>query len=323
MRPWSPPDDTHAQVTCELLRAGIPVYVEKPLATRMNDAIEILRTAYETGTKLYVGHNMRHMDVVRSMRDLIRRGAIGEVKAIWCRHFVGNGGDYYFKDWHATREHATGLLLQKAAHDLDVMHWLADSHTTQVTAMGGLTLYDRITDRQDRSGQLLGDWFDMENWPPLSQKGLNPVVDVEDISMMLMQMESGLFASYQQCHYTPDYWRNYTVIGTEGRIENFGDYEGGHIKLWNRRHLYDPEGDARFPIKGDDKGHDDADVLTISEFVSFITDGTPTDTSPLGAWYAVAAAIAATDSLRNGSSPRDIPELDPDIVTYFTNNQVK
>ena len=313
----------HAQVTCELLRAGIPVYVEKPLATRMNDAIEILRTAYETGTKLYVGHNMRHMDVVRSMRDLIRRGAIGEVKAIWCRHFVGNGGDYYFKDWHATREHATGLLLQKAAHDLDVMHWLADSHTTQVTAMGGLTLYDRITDRQDRSGQLLGDWFDMENWPPLSQKGLNPVVDVEDISMMLMQMESGLFASYQQCHYTPDYWRNYTVIGTEGRIENFGDYEGGHIKLWNRRHLYDPEGDARFPIKGDDKGHDDADVLTISEFVSFITDGTPTDTSPLGAWYAVAAAIAATDSLRNGSSPRDIPELDPDIVTYFTNNQVK
>ena len=317
------PDDTHAKVTCELLRAGIPVYVEKPLATRMNDAIEILRTAYETGTKLYVGHNMRHMDVVRSMRDLIRRGAIGEVKAIWCRHFVGNGGDYYFKDWHATREHATGLLLQKAAHDLDVMHWLADSHTTQVTAMGGLTLYDRITDRQDRSGQLLGDWFDMENWPPLSQKGLNPVVDVEDISMMLMQMESGLFASYQQCHYTPDYWRNYTVIGTEGRIENFGDYEGGHIKLWNRRHLYDPEGDARFPIKGDDKGHDDADVLTISEFVSFITDGTPTDTSPLGAWYAVAAAIAATDSLRNGSSPRDIPELDPDIVTYFTNNQVK
>ena len=317
------PDDTHAKVTCELLRAGIPVYVEKPLATRMDDAIEILRTAYETGTKLYVGHNMRHMDVVRSMRDLIRRGAIGEVKAIWCRHFVGNGGDYYFKDWHATREHATGLLLQKAAHDLDVMHWLAGSHTEQVTAMGGLTLYDRITDRQDRSGQLLGDWFDMENWPPLSQKGLNPVVDVEDISMMLMQMESGLFASYQQCHYTPDYWRNYTVIGTEGRIENFGDYEGGHIKLWNRRHLYDPEGDARFPIKGDDKGHDDADVLTISEFVSFITDGTSTDTSPLGAWYAVAAAIAATDSLRNGSSPRDIPELDPDIVTYFTNNQVK
>ncbi len=317
------PDDTHAEVACELLRAGVPVYVEKPLATRFEDGIAILRTAYETGTKLYVGHNMRHMNVVRSMRDLIQMGAIGEPKAIWCRHFVGNGGDYYFKDWHATREHGTGLLLQKAAHDLDVMHWLANSHTERVTAMGGLTLYDQITDRQDRSSQLMGEWFSMDNWPPLSQKGLSPVIDVEDLSMMLMEMESGLFASYQQCHYTPDYWRNYTVIGTEGRLENFGDGEGGQIKLWNRRHIYNPDGDAHYPIKGDADGHGDADILTISEFVSFITQGTPTDTSPLGAWYAMAAAIAATDSIRAGSVPRTVPALEPEVIEYFTNNQVK
>ncbi|NYM12659.1 oxidoreductase, partial [Salmonella enterica subsp. enterica serovar Typhimurium] len=80
-------------------------------------ATKVLVTAHRTGTKLYVGHNMRHMNVVRSMRDLIRTGRIGEVKAIWGRHFVGAGGDFYFKDWHATREHGTGLLLQKAAHD--------------------------------------------------------------------------------------------------------------------------------------------------------------------------------------------------------------
>ncbi|MDO5081870.1 MAG: ROK family protein [Arachnia propionica] len=317
------PDDTHATVTCELLRAGVPVYLEKPMAIHTADAIEILTTAHETGTKLYVGHNMRHMNVVRSMRDLIRKGEIGEVKAIWCRHFVGHGGDYYFKDWHATREHGTGLLLQKAAHDLDVMHWLADSHTTRVTAMGGLTLYDRVTDRRDHSDQLMWEWFSMDNWPPLSQQGLNPVIDVEDLSMMLMQMESGVFASYQQCHYTPDYWRNYTVIGTEGRIENFGDYEGGHIKLWRHRSDYDPDGDATYPITGDAGGHGDADVLTTGEFIDFVTDGTPTDTSPLGAYHAVAAAIAATDSLRDGSTPRDVPTLDPEVVQYFENNQVK
>ena len=37
---------------------------------------------------------------------------------------------------------------------------------------------------------------------------------------MLMQLDNGVFASYQQCHFTPDGWRNYTIIGTEGRIEN-------------------------------------------------------------------------------------------------------
>nr|WP_231979582.1 Gfo/Idh/MocA family oxidoreductase [Tessaracoccus coleopterorum] len=242
------PDDTHADIACELLEAGIPVYLEKPLAIHLDDATRILTTAHATGTKLYLGHNMRHMDVVRGMRRIIREGLIGEVKAIWCRHFVGHGGDYYFKDWHATREHGNGLLLQKAAHDLDVMHWLADSHTSRVTAMGGLTVYDKVTDRRDRSNELMGQWFNpTENWPPLSQKGLNPVIDVEDVSMMLMQMESGVYASYEQCHYSPDYWRNYTVIGTEGRIENFGDGEGGVIRLWNKRGDYDPRATPSSP----------------------------------------------------------------------------
>jgi hypothetical protein len=36
-------------------------------------------TAWETGTRLYVGHNMRHMPVVRVMRDIVARGEIGEI----------------------------------------------------------------------------------------------------------------------------------------------------------------------------------------------------------------------------------------------------
>ncbi|QPL06187.1 MULTISPECIES: ROK family protein [Actinomyces] len=315
------PDDTHADITCALLEAGVPVYLEKPLATDLDAATGILETAYRTGTRLYVGHNMRHMNVVRTMRDLIRAGRIGEVKAIWCRHFVGHGGDYYFKDWHADRHHSNTLLLQKAAHDIDVMHWLADAHTTEVVAMGGLTVYDKVTDRRDNSDRLMGDWFDENNWPPLEQTDLNPVIDVEDLSMVLMRMSSGVHASYQQCHYTPDYWRNYTVIGTEGRIENFGDGEGGVIRLWNRRSDYRAEGDETFPILGDAGGHGDADVLTITEFVSFVRHGIVTDTSPLGAWYAVAAGIQAAESLRDGSTPRSVPELDPELVTYFTHNQ--
>ncbi|MDO5721290.1 MAG: Gfo/Idh/MocA family oxidoreductase [Actinomycetaceae bacterium] len=315
------PDDTHTEVTCELLEAGVAVYLEKPLAITMEGANAILETAYRTGTKLYVGHNMRHMNVVRTMRELIREGRIGQVKAIWCRHFVGSGGDFYFKDWHAERARGTGLLLQKAAHDIDVMHWLAEAHTEEVVAMGGLTLYDQIEDRADHSEELMREWYSLDNWPPLSQTGLNHTIDVEDLSMMLMRMDTGVFASYQQCHYTPDYWRNYTVIGTEGRIENFGDGAGGHIKLWNKRTHYNPDGDETFPIIGDAEGHADADVLTVTEFMRFIREGTPTDTNPLGAWYAVAAGIQATESLRDGATPRTVTPPREDIIQYFNNNQ--
>jgi predicted dehydrogenase/predicted NBD/HSP70 family sugar kinase len=315
------PDDTHAAVAIDLLRAGIAVYLEKPLAISIDDADEILRVAEQTGSKLYIGHNMRHMAVVRLMRDIIARGEIGEVKSVWCRHFVGNGGDYYFKDWHADRARSNGLLLQKGAHDIDVIHWLAGSYTRDVVAMGDLSLYGSITDREDRSGQLMDDWFSLDNWPPLSQSGLNPVVDVEDTSMMLMRLESGVLASYEQCHFTPDYWRNYTVIGTEGRLENFGDDDGGVVRVWNSRTTFDAAGDRSYPIVGELDGHGDADQLTVQEFLDFVRLDTTTETSPVGARYAVAAAVAATESLRDGSTPRVVAPLEEELETYFERNQ--
>jgi predicted dehydrogenase len=308
------PDDTHGAITVDLLCAGIAVYLEKPIAITLDDADAILSSAAQTGTPLDVGHNMRHMAVVRLMKQIIDRGDIGEVKAVWCRHFVGNGGDYYFKDWHADRSKSTGLLLQKGAHDIDVIHHLAGGYTTLATGMGALSVYGRIADRQDRAGHLMTEWFSLDNWPPLAQAGLNPVVDVEDISMMHMGLDNGVLASYEQCHFTPDYWRNYTVIGTEGRLENFGDTAGGVVRVWNRRVFYRAEGDAEYPVVGDATGHDDADQRTVDEFLDFVTAGSPTLTSPVASRQAVAAGLAATESLRHGSIPVPIRPVDPAVA---------
>ncbi|MDQ4215319.1 Gfo/Idh/MocA family oxidoreductase [Microbacterium capsulatum] len=318
------PDDTHADITVRALEAGIPVFCEKPLATRLADADRMLETARRTGTRLYIGHNMRHMPVITLMRRLIQEGRIGEVKAVWVRHFVGHGGDYYFKDWHADRRRTTGLLLQKGAHDIDVIHWLAGAYSTRVAAMGALSVYGAIEDRRDRSEERMFDWFSVDNWPPTSLTGLHPVVDVEDVSMVNMTLSNGVLASYQQCHFTPDYWRNYTVIGTEGRIENIGDTSGGEVRLWNRRHRGYAEADETFPIvKPEGAGHDGADTLLVAEFLRFVRDGGLTETSPVAAREAVAAGILATDSLRGDGSAIEIPALDDDLVAYFARGQVE
>ncbi|MBC6451183.1 Gfo/Idh/MocA family protein [Actinokineospora xionganensis] len=315
------PDHTHADVCEELLAAGVAVYLEKPLATTIEDADRVLAAAHASGAKLYVGHNMRHMHVVRLMREIIARGEIGEVTSIWCRHFVGHGGDYYFKDWHAERAKTTSLLLQKGAHDIDVIHWLAGGVTREVVAMGDLTVYGRVGSRRDNSDRTMRDWFSLDNWPPLAQTDLNRTIDVEDLSMVLMRLDNGVMASYQQCHYTPDYWRNYTVIGTEGRIENFGDSAGGQVRVWNQRTGYRPDGDRSYPIVGDDVGHGDADELTMTEFLRFVREGEPTDTDPVSAREAIAAGVAATRSLRTGSTPQRVPPVTPEISAYFAAHQ--
>jgi predicted dehydrogenase len=315
------PDYLHEQHALAALALGRAVYLEKPMAITLAGCDRILRAAMDARARLYVGHNMRHMDFVRQMKALIDQGAIGQVKAAWCRHFVGHGGDFYFKDWHAERRNTTGMLLQKASHDIDVLHWLCGGYTRRVNAMGGLTLYDQIADRHapeergDPSARL-------EHWPPLANHGMNPVIDIEDISMMQMQLDNGVFASYQQCHFTPDYWRNYTIIGTLGRIEYVGNTEAGAaINLWNTRRWEFGAPDQVYPVSSDTSAHGGADPRIVAEFVAFARDGGPTTTSPLGARASVAAGCLATESLRDGGTPREVPPPDPQVQAYFEGGQ--
>jgi len=312
------PDYLHEEHAVAALEAGKHVYLEKPMAVTIDGCDRILETARAAGVKLYLGHNMRHFPVMRKMKERIDAGAIGEPKVGWCRHFVGYGGDAYFKDWHAERDKSTGLLLQKGAHDIDILHWLCGGYTRRVTAMGGLTLYDRIADRHGPDEPGDASWH-LENWPPLSQKGLNPVIDVEDVSMMLMHLDSGVFASYQQCHYTPDGWRNYTIIGTEGRIENFGCVPGPRtcVRLWNRRTAFDPEGDEVFTFPPLEGSHGGADPVIVAEFIRYVREGGRIATSPVAARYSVAAGCRATASLRAGGQPMDVPPLAARLCAHF------
>jgi predicted dehydrogenase len=319
------PDHVHVEPALDFLAAGIPVFVEKPLAITTGDCDRILTAARETRTRLYVGHNLRHLPMLKAARDLIDQGAIGQVKAVWCRHFVGHGGDYYFRDWHADRRYTTSLLLQKGAHDLDVIHWLGGGSSTTVVAMGDLAVYGDNPRRArpgERAGRLMPDWFDDKVWPPAALSGLNPVIDVEDISMMVSRLDNGVLASYQQCHFTPDYWRNYTVIGDEGRLENFGDLADAIVKVWNEhRSGYRDDADLTVNIEATDSEHGGADRALIDEFLRFAAEGGPTDTSPVAARNAVAAGVAATESLRAGGKPVEVRPLDADLADWFVRHQ--
>jgi len=304
------PDDTYEALAVDCLEAGIPVFVDKPLAITTAGCDRVLQAAHDSGTPVYVGHNLRHMPVITAMRDLIHRGAIGEVKAVWCRHFVGHGGDFSFKDWHADRRRTTSLLLQEGAHDIDVIHWLAGGYTARTTALGTLAVYGDITDRGGQGDATMMEWFDPSQWPPHTLTGLNDTVDVEDISMMTMELDNGVLASYQQGHFSPDYWRNYTVIGTHGRLENFGDSAGAQIKVWNsRRSGYRDDADLTVTVPEETGGHGGADPRLLAEFVQHVATGAPTLTSPLAARQAVAAGCAATESLRDGGRPVVVPPV--------------
>ncbi|MDR3692309.1 MAG: Gfo/Idh/MocA family oxidoreductase [Fimbriimonas sp.] len=311
------PDWLHEEHACTLLDAGIGVYLEKPMAITVEGCDRILSAAKSGGAKLFVGHNMRHFAVVCKMKEWIDEGRIGEVKAGWCRHFISYGGDAYFRDWHADRTRSTGLLLQKGAHDIDVLHWLCGGYSETVSAMGGLTVYGQIQDRQAPEDHVKVEF--RGTWPPLSLDKLNPVVDVEDLNMVLMKLDNGVLASYQQCHYAPDAWRNYTIIGTEGRIENFGDAPGQSVvRLWNHNlQKFSEKGDEEYEVPTATGGHGGADEQIVGEFLEFLRSGTTSVTSPIAARQSVAAGVAATQSVRSGGQLVHVETLCSCLAEHF------
>ena len=316
-------DQYHEEMAVAALEAGKSVYLEKPMAITIEGCDRILETAYRTGSRLMVGHNMRYMDFVLKMKEIIDSGVIGEIQSVWCRHFI-NYGSCYFRHWCSEQKNCTGLLLQKGAHDIDIIHWLAGGYSTRVSAMGRLSVYNRTKDRlkpgekPDRKAS-----FHDDCWPPLELKGLSPVMDVEDHSMLLMQLTNGVQASYEQCMYAPDSERNYTFIGTLGRVENIGDYSGKReIHVWTRRGLRS-EPDIVYHLKDVSGTHGGSDKDILNAFFDFLQEDRTPSVSPVAARYAVAAGVMGHYSMRNGNVPGEIPPLRPELVDYFENGQHK
>ncbi len=313
-------DPFHEEIAVAALEAGKSVYLEKPMAITIEGCDRILETAWRTKSKLFVGHNMRYADSILKMKEIIDSGVIGEIQSVWCRHFI-NYGSCYFRHWCAVRRNCNGLLLQKGAHDIDVIHWLAGGCSKRVVGMGRLSVYNRT------SGRLKADEkpdrkisFTEEAWPPLELKGLQPDLDVEDHSMLLMQLDNGVQASYEQCMYAPDAERNYTFIGTHGRVENQGDFGDCHIQVWtNRGSRFAP--DIDYHLKAKNGSHGGADGPIVNAFFDFIGAGVVPSVSPVAARNAVAAGVLGHQSMRNGNIPQDIPPLREELIRYFSSGQ--
>jgi hypothetical protein len=128
--------------------------------------------------------------------------------------------------------------------------------------------------------------------------------------MILMQLSNGVQASYQQCHYTPDNMRNYTVIGTHGRIENYVDCSTpsrwAYVNLWDQRCGYLEHGSESFAIPPETGTHGGSDPRIVSDFLRFLRTGEERGATPLDARMSVATGCMATHSLRNGNIPCDV-----------------
>jgi len=302
------PDFMHEEHASAALDAGKHVFCEKPLSISIEGCDRILRAWKASGKKLMVGFNMRYMNVYRAMKEIIDSGAIGEMKAVWYRHFVGLGRTFYYQDWHATRKGSYSLLLQKGSHDLDMIHWLTGQYTKRVSAFGSLDMFggDKPNDLHCPECPERHTCHEVADCNR-DQCCFRQEIDVEDNSQMLMELDGGIKASYLQCHFTPEYYRNMTIIGTEGRVENL-DMDRVIVKM-RRSNSWKELADRTYDIRPAVGGHGGADPVICEDFLDMVLEGKEPLATPIAGRMSVAAGCCAAYSMRNGNVPVDVPAI--------------
>lgn len=304
------PDSLHEEHAMAALQAGKHIYLEKPMATSIEACDRIIVAAAKAHRQVTVGLNMRFMPMFKRMRDIIRRGDIGDIKAVWVRHFVGRGGDYYFHDWHARRANVFSLMLQKASHDLDMIHWLTGHQTLRVAGFGGLDYFggalpDDLRCPNCDQQRSCPEYSDNER----TLCAFRSAVDVEDNEMAILELAGGIRGAYLQCQFAAEYHRNFTIIGTEGRIEN---YEPDANVVIRRRHLTNrpPVDDEVIHVEAD-PGHQEADRELLATWIESLISGGGAPVSMVDGRLSVAVGVKIAESIRQGGNPLMVPAYVP------------
>ena len=197
------PNALHAVQTIQAAKAGKHVLTEKPMATSVEDAANMVRACRDKGVKLGLGFELRFHPAHLLARQLIAEGAIGRIRLAhgqWGRgergqpeHLPRTG----LRAWWEQPEFMGGasVLMGLGVHVFDLFRFLLEEEIVEVTA-----LTDGQTARQ-----------------PL-----------EHIAAISLRMSSGAIASVLCGRMLPDTQNDFAVYGSDGRIT-------GKETIWEAR----------------------------------------------------------------------------------------
>lgn len=123
------PPSSHATFAIMAMKAGKPVYVEKPLAASYEDCARINRISEQTGIPCFVAYYRRYLPYFQRVRDIVNNGLIGEITNVQIRFSVPPRYlDYNSREslpWRLQPDIAGGgYFYDLAPHQLDILQEL-------------------------------------------------------------------------------------------------------------------------------------------------------------------------------------------------------
>jgi predicted dehydrogenase len=122
------PPFAHGVTENAVLAAGLPLFVEKPLAATLETAEELGARVEAAGVITAVGHHWRYLNVVEHAQRVLEGREIRLISGSWLDKVPPVG-------WWPVRERSGGPVVEQAAHVLDLARLFA-GEVADVFAMG-------------------------------------------------------------------------------------------------------------------------------------------------------------------------------------------
>jgi len=136
-------DNFHYEHCRGALLAGYDVLLEKPIATRVEQVLEIERLAKQRQRRVMVCFVLRFAAFYQKVKEIITSGALGEIASIQANEGV--------MPWHQAHAFVRGhwsvagksspMILSKCCHDVDIIHWLVGRRCRRIASFGSLEFF--------------------------------------------------------------------------------------------------------------------------------------------------------------------------------------
>ena len=200
------PPSSHATYAIMAMKAGKPVYVEKPLAASYDDCARINRISEQTGIPCFVAYYRRYLPYFQRVKDIVGSGKIGTILNVQVRY---------------TEPLRTADADAISRHE--PLPW-----RLQPEIAGGGYFYDMAPHQLD----LLQDMFGVI----LEARGIRSnragYYDAEDSVSACFRFENGVPGSGSWCYVAHESAREdcIEIIGTKGRV-SFSVFDYNLIRL--------------------------------------------------------------------------------------------
>ena len=288
------PNFTHVDMLRDALAVpGLHILVEKPLVTRIDDGVEMIRRAQGRSGIVWVAQEYRYMPPVAEMIRIAHEGGVGRLHQVAIRE---HREPFYPKvgDWNRFSANTGGTLVEKCCHYFNLMDLILREQPLRVFASGA----QRVNHLDESYGGPHGP----------------RTPDILDSAYVIVEYPSGARAMLDLCMFAEGSTDNehVVIVGDEGKLESLLPsltLRHSRREDWGRRDAWgQPSGtgtgvnvrrvwDTRIKYAG---AHFGASYIEHQHFAAAIRDGRPAEISLAEGLRAVATGLAAHQSIDEG-----------------------